>query len=210
MELKEQNNPLQLPIKIILNSIYGKTGQSVNHKIGNLFNPVIFAFITGFCRAQLYDFVRKYDIEKDVVFFTTDSICTTKKLDVNSTVLGDFSFDNEANDVFVLQNGFYRFNDSWKQRGLGKLGTREIEHLDTFEKDGRLYYRFNVLRSNRLRSSIIQDRIKDIGKIKPTTREFNLNADRKRFWLGKIESMDDNIMNESMPLSLNHFTKSKI
>ena len=206
MELKKQNNPLQLPIKIILNSIYGKTGQSVNHKIGNLFNPVIFAFITGFCRAQLYNFVRKHDIERDVVFFATDSICTRNKLNVNSSKLGDFSFDNEADDVFVLQNGFYRFNGKWKQRGLGKLGTREIEHLDTFEKDGRLYYRFKVLRNNRLRSSILQDKIKDIGKIKPITREFNLNADRKRFWLGRIASMDDKIMNESMPLSLDYFS----
>ncbi len=205
MELKQQNDPMQLPIKIILNSIYGKTGQNVNHKIGNLFNPVIFAFITGFCRAQLYNFVRKYDIEKNAVFFATDSICTTKKLDVNSTELGDFSFDNKADDVFVLQNGFYRFNGKWKQRGLGKLGTREIEHLDTFERDGRLYYRFNVLRNNRLRSSILQDKIREIGKIKPETREFNLNADRKRFWLGRIESMDDRIMNESTPLFLNYF-----
>ncbi|MDH3312439.1 MAG: DNA polymerase, partial [Nitrosopumilus sp.] len=207
MELKKENNPLQLPIKIILNSIYGKTGQVIEHKIGNLFNPVIFASITGICRAQLYEFVRKNDIERDVVFFATDSICTTKKLDVNSTKLGDFSFDNEADDVFVLQNGFYRFNDLWKQRGLGKLGTREIEHLDTFEKDGRLYYRFNVLRSNRLRSSIIQNNISEIGKIKPITREFNLNADRKRFWLGHIESMEDKIMNESMPLLMNYFNK---
>ncbi|MDH3793726.1 MAG: hypothetical protein OER78_01470 [Nitrosopumilus sp.] len=210
LELKRQNNPLQLPIKIILNSIYGKTGQSVNHKIGNLFNPVIFAFITGFCRAQLYDFVRKHDIERDVVFFATDSICTTKKINVNSTKLGEFSFDNEASDVFVLQNGFYRFNGKWKQRGLGKLGTREIEHLDTFEKEGRLYHRFVVKRNNRLRSAILQNRIKDIGKIKPETREFNLNADRKRFWLGRIESMDDGIMNESLPLSWNYFDKNKI
>jgi len=149
--------------------------------------------------------VRKHGIEKDVVFFATDSICTTKKLEVNSTQLGDFSFDNEAKDVFVLQNGFYRFNGMWKQRGLGKLGTREIEHLDTFEKDGILYYRFIVKRNNRLRSSILQDRISDIGKIKPMTREFNLNADRKRFWLGSIESMDNEVMNESMPLSLNYF-----
>ena len=202
LELKEQNNPLQLPIKIILNSIYGKTGQSVNHKIGNLFNPVIFAFITGFCRAQLYNFVRKNDIEKNVVFFATDSICTTKKLEVNSSKLGDFSFDNVADDVFVLQNGFYRFNGKWKQRGLGKLNGKEIEHLDTFEKDGRLYYSFKVLRSNRLRSSILQNNIQDIGKIKPKIREFNLNADRKRFWLGRIESMNNRIMNESMPLPL--------
>jgi len=62
-----------------------------------------------------------------------------------------------------------------------------------------------VNRNSRLRSSIIQDRVSDIGKIKPITREFNLNADRKRFWLGRIESMDDGIMNESMPLFLNYF-----
>ena len=109
-------------------------------------------------------------------------------------------------DVFVLQNGFYRFNGRWKQRGLGKLNGNEIEHLDTFEKDGRLYYRFNVLRNSRLRSSILQNKISEIGKIKPITREFNLNADRKRFWLGRVKSMDDRIMNESMPLSLNYFT----
>ena len=113
-----------------------------------------------------------------------------------------------ADDVFVLQNGFYQFNEKWKQRGLGKLGTKEIEHLDTFEKDGRLYYRFNVLRNNRLRSSIRENKIQDIGKIKPITREFNLNADRKRFWLGRIESMDDETMNESMPLSISFFVKS--
>lgn len=204
IQFKNEDNPLQLLLKVILNSIYGKTGQVTNNQIGNLFNPVIFAFITGFCRAQLYDFVRKNDIQKDVAFFATDSICTTKKLDVNSTKLGDFSFDDDAKDVFVLQNGFYRFNGSWKQRGLGKLNGKEIEHLDTFEKDGRLYYRFVVNRNNRLRSSILQDKICDIGKIKPTTREFNLNANRKRFWLGKIENMDDKIMNESMPLPLNY------
>jgi len=205
MGLKKENNPLQLPIKIILNSIYGKTGQNLNHKIGNMFNPVIFASITGICRAQLYDFVRKNDLEKDVVFFATDSICTRKKLDINSVKLGDFSFDNKADDVFVLQNGFYRFNGKWKQRGLGKLNGKEIEHLETFENDGRLYYRFNVLRNNRLRSSILQNKVKDIGKIKPETREFNLNADRKRFWLGRIENMDDKVLNESVSLLLNYF-----
>jgi hypothetical protein len=73
-----------------------------------------------------------------------------------------------------------------------------------------LYYRFNVLRNNRLRSSIRQDKISEIGKIKPVTREFNLNADKKRFWLGRIERMDDKILSDSMPLSLNHFGKNII
>ncbi len=204
MKLKHQGNSLELPFKIILNSIYGKTGQKIRGRIGNMFNPIVFSFITGFARAQLYNFTRENRLEKQVVSFATDSICTTEKLDIDSSSLGAFSFDKSADDVFYLQNGFYRFNGSWKQRGLGHLGTKEIEHLDTFERDGKLFYRFKVLRSSRLRSSILQDKIQDIGKIKPFVREVNLNADRKRFWLGNLTAINHET-NDSMPISLNHF-----
>lgn len=209
-ELKSANDPMQLPLKIILNSIYGKTGQKVNRIIGNLFNPVIFSFITGFTRAKLYEFMRKNRLERDIVAFATDSICTTKKLDVDSTELGKFSFEGESDDVFYLQNGFYRFNGLWKQRGLGKLGRNEIEHLNTFERDGKLFYQFKINRNNRLRSSILTNNIGDIGKIEPVTREVNLNADRKRLWLGQIESVDQKKCNESMPLSLSFMDKDSI
>lgn len=47
-------------------------------------------------------------------------------------------------------------------------------------------------------------------KIKPETREFNLNADRKRLWLGRIKNMDDGTVNESMPLSLNYLEKNTL
>ena len=67
-----------------------------------------------------------------------------------------------------------------------------------------------MLRSSRLRSSILQDRLSDIGKIKTFEKEVNLNADMNRFWLGDIESIDSRIMNESVPISLNYFTKSEI
>ena len=87
LEFKNQNNPLQLPLKIILNSIYGKTAQRVGNKIGNLFSPIIASSITGNTRAMLYDFVQKYGIENEVVSFATDSIITTKKLDIDSTKL---------------------------------------------------------------------------------------------------------------------------
>lgn len=210
LELKQNGSPMQLPIKIILNSIYGKTGQKVNRIIGNLFNPVIFSFITGFARAQLYRFVIKNDIERDMVAFATDSICTTKKLDVDSNQLGEFSFEKSADDVFYLQNGFYRFDHTWKQRGLGKLGSKEIEHIDTFEKNGKLLCQLEVKRSSRLRSSILQENLAEIGKIKSITREINLNADRKRLWLGKIDSLESHTMNDSMPISLNYFTKDEI
>ena len=107
--------------------------------------------------------------------------------------------------MFVLQNGIYRFNGKWKKRGIGNLGNKQIEHFDTLEKDGRLYYKFKVLRTSRLRSSILQESISGIGKFKEYEREVNLNADRKRFWLGKITEINSKEMNESMPLSLNYF-----
>ena len=129
---------------------------------------------------------------------------------LESTKLGDFSYDNSGDDVYVLQNGFYRFQGKWKQRGLGKLGRNEIEHLDTFERDGKLFYQFIVNRNAQLRSSIISNKIKDIGKIQPITREVNLNADRKRLWLDTIQSIDQKYCNESMPISLNHFKKINI
>jgi len=111
--------------------------------------------------------------------------------------------------VFFLQNGFYRFNGKWKQRGLGRLGTREIEHLDTFEKEEKLFYKFKMKRPNRLRSSILSGNLSDIGKFTEKTREVNLNADKKRFWLESLTGINHK-MNQSIPLSLNYFTKENL
>ena len=204
LELKEKNNLLEILIKVILNAIYGKTGQKNGRKIGNLFNPIIFSTITGHVRAQLYRFVVEHDLERDVVSFATDSICTTRKIRINSKKLGEFSLDKYGNDVYYLQNGFYRFNDNWKLRGLGKMGKREIEHLDTFEQNGKLYYKCIVNRVKQLRSSILQDQIDEIGKIKPEVRQVDLNADNKRFWVGQLYKVDNNF-NNSVPFSANHF-----
>ena len=204
LSLKQAQNPLQLPLKIILNSIYGKTGQKVNRRIGNIFSPVIFSSITGIARSMLYRFVMENNIEKDVVFFATDSVCTTRKLDYNSDKLGEFSYDNSADDVYVLQNGFYRFNEKWKQRGLGNLGTKEIEHLDTIERGDDLFYTYKVLRSNRLRSSILSDSVSDIGKFTTFERQVNLNADKKRLWFEKLRSIQEKRMINSMPINLNY------
>ena len=88
---------------------------------------------------------------------------------------------------------------------MGRLGTKEIEHLDTIEKDGRLFYKFKVLRAGQLRSSIIQNDIKNIGKFSQHTREINLNDDRKRTWLGTIKNINDDICNDSLSLSSNFF-----
>ena len=209
---EKQNNPLQLPLKIILNSIYGKTGEIVKGRIGNIFNPVMFSFITGHARAQLYRFVKENDIENDVVAFATDTICTTKKLDVNSDKLGEFSLDKEGSDVFYLQNGIYRFNGKWKQRGLGSLGSKEIEHFDTIERDGRLFMKFKVTRPQRLRSAILMNIHDDVGRFSEFEREVDLNADKKRMWIPSIgiESINMKKMNISVPLNIGFLSKGQI
>jgi len=60
------------------------------------------------------------------VAFATDSICTTKKIRIHLVDLGEFSLEKSADDVFYLQNGFYRFNDKSKERGFGSLDSKEI------------------------------------------------------------------------------------
>jgi len=112
--------------------------------------------------------------------------------------------------VFYLQNGFYRFNGVWKQRGFGSLGSKEIEHLETFERDGKLIRKFKVLRSKRLRTSILQNTPEDIGKFSLIEREMNLNADRKRLWIDRLESVDNTQSNLSIPLCLDIIPKMNL
>lgn len=121
-ELKRQKNPLEQPFKIILNSIYGKTGQTTDNKMGNIFNPVIVSTITGITRARMYSCIVKNGIENDVIMMYTDSICSKNRLDFDSKELGEFSFDFEGS-IYALQSGFYSKNGVWeKSRGIGSIG----------------------------------------------------------------------------------------
>ena len=133
------------------------------------------------------------------------NLITTKKIEIDSERLGDFKFENSGDDVYVLQNGIYRFNKIWKKRGIGTLGIKPIEHLDTIEKDGQLYQVFNLTRVNRLRTSIISNSLEDIGKFSTVRRLMNLNADKKRMWLNNLSSIEDREMNVSVPICMNYF-----
>ncbi len=71
------------------------------------------------------------------------------------------------------------------------LGTKEIEHLDTIEGGDDLFYTYKVLRSNRLRSSILWDAISGIGKFTTFERQVNLNAYNMRLWFEKLISIQE-------------------
>jgi len=204
LELKEEKNPLEKAIKIVLNSIYGKMAQRTNNVIGNLFNPVIASYITGFTRRQLYDFTKKNKLDDHVVAYATDSVACQKKIPhLDSKMLGEMKLDKQATDVIFLSNGFYRFNGIWKNRGIGYDKERkiEIEHLDTkIRKDGQLYIGVKSTRTTHIKSGILYNRLKKVGKIESYEKKIGLNSDKKRFWLSDLESLQSEKMCESMPI----------
>ena len=63
-------------------------------------------------------------------------------------------------------------------------------------------------------TDIREDHIASLNRLSflyfPFTREVNINADRKRLWLSRIESVEDKKSNDSMPISLNQFGKEEI
>jgi len=67
-----------------------------------------------------------------------------------------------------------------------------------------LFYTYKVLRSNRLRSSILSDSVSDIGKFTTFERQVNLNADKKRLWFEKLRSIQEKKMIDSMAINLNY------
>jgi uncharacterized protein YfeS len=90
------------------------------------------------------------------------------------------------------------------------LGTRDIEHLDTFEKDGELFIKYTENRNTTLKVAIIQNKIKDIGKIKQKIKKLDLNADRKRQWFEEITDINERKMIDSVSISLSYFDKDSL
>lgn len=204
LKLKQDNNQLQQPIKIILNSIYGKTAQRTNQTMGNLFNPVIASYITGFVRAQLYRFVMEHNLENETVAFATDSIACRKKIyGLDSLKLGKMKLDKSGFDVIFLSNGFYRFNGIWKKRGIGfdHEKKQEIEHIDSrIDKDGQFYIMVKTTKTTHIKSGILFNKLAKVGQIKQYEKKINLNSDKKRFWFSELKSLKDGTWCDSVPI----------
>ncbi len=206
MKLKQEGNSLERAIKIILNSVYGKMAQRTNNVMGNLFNSVIAAYITGFARAELYKFVRENNIEKDIVAFATDSVACRKKIpNLDSVELGKMKLDKCGSDTYFLSNGFYYINGKWKNRGIGYDTERkiEIEHLDTkIDKKGQLYITVQTTKTTHIKGGILYDQIDKIGKIETYEKRIGLNSDRKRLWFSQLESLNDKKFCDSVPIPI--------
>ena len=212
-ELKRQRSPLEHAIKVLQNSIYGKTAQKTKigkkkYVIGNLYCPVISSHITGFTRAQLLTLTHEQEIVDDVVAYATDSILTRHSLPggLFSNNLGGIKLADHGRDLFTIQNGIKRLNGHWKLRGIGYDNVSKVPVENTATKetpDGRVVMELRRLRPVRLKSAILRGRIQDVGKFQTFTREIDLNADRKRFWPARITSVHSDLCVGSSPHDVN-------
>jgi hypothetical protein len=108
-------------LKLGLNSLYGKTVQSIGTP--KYANPIWGSFITAYCRSMIQKFIHaspmcRDDIQcgKDVLMIATDSVCTwTDRTDIiESKDLGGWSKETHHSGMFIVQPGLY-FGSSGKR-----------------------------------------------------------------------------------------------
>lgn len=143
MEWKNAGLAVQLVLKLGLNSLYGKTVQTLGYdeetgKIPPFFNLIYGLLITGTIRAKMFDAAMQAPL--DIIAFATDGIWSTRELDLPvSQKLGDWEYERIINATFV-QSGFYwTENESGKKtfryRGFDPNSVSEQSVLDAWKNN---------------------------------------------------------------------------
>ena len=214
---RKQNSGFPLPFKVILNSLYGKTGQAtvkwipvddlaketavvdfvdqdgvsyVKFEDIAKSNFVYASEITARTRLRMYDLVKKYP--KQIVMVQTDSVISTEALDIPlSNELGGWKLE-KWDEAYLIGSGvyFYRKGAEWfgKFRGFNFKSDRVKPILAKILRAKGQKVQFDTLK----RFSIQEARRlhdDELGnKILEVSRSLNLNFDRKRVWMGSWES----------------------
>jgi len=55
-------------------------------------------------------------------------------------------------------------------------------------------------RTTHIKSGILYNKLKDVGKIEPYQKKINLNSDKKRNWDSPLESLNDKTKCDSYPI----------
>lgn len=107
-------------LKLGMNSLYGKTVQSIGRP--KYANPIWGSFLTAFTRTQIQDFIHgspyceSGECGKDVVMVATDSVASLieRPEHAESKTLGGWSKEIHAEGIFTVQPGVY-FGTSGKR-----------------------------------------------------------------------------------------------
>lgn len=210
---REGNKDLAMQIKLCQNSIYGKTAEVIKTKkqMGNHFNPVFSAALTGYARAKLLEFVYEHNIESETVAFATDSIALQKHIpNIHSEELGQFKLDKHGNDGLFISNGYYHIGGKWNHRGVGFDPDKKkpIEHSKTYlDKNGMPFITVKATQLVHFKTALLRNRLTDLGKITTYDKKIRLNSDIKRFWHDHLKHLHDDKMYNSVPIDINHFAE---
>lgn len=126
-ELKAQNHPSHIPVKLILNSLYGKFAQTVGK--ATYYSPIWAGLITSETRAKLMRV-----LDENVVCVMTDSVWSKKTLRVPiGKNLGDWEYQPDRK-LILAEAGLYQSiqadgtRGTW-QRGFDRRNPVDIEKL---------------------------------------------------------------------------------
>lgn len=201
---KEKNENKRMIYKLFINSIYGKTAESIYNKntqmfeSGQLYNPIYCNRITALTRLKLIQ--AAFDISDHVIGFSTDSILTDKPIHNKflGNRLGMFTHEYNAVDSVVIMSGVRyiqikdgnEFKIKQKLRGFNQgLNLKE-------------------LLENNLTKNIIETRINkpitlfqgltygnlnknDINIFSDTIKNLDLNGDMRRYWQDTFKNAAD-------------------
>lgn len=124
LKLIKQGSEAQLPLKLGLNSVYGKVAQSIGYKgMRPLYQNHFWAgYLTSRTRARMYELAMTNP--KAVVFFATDGMVATEKMieGEKEKVFGGWEV-KQLKNFFGLQSGVYSYDTTdnttkYKSRGF--------------------------------------------------------------------------------------------
>lgn len=123
---KREKNAAEYPLKLVINSVFGKTAQRVgwNKETGEppRYHQLEWAgYITSHTRSILWPAIWQAYEKGGLIGAETDSVMSTVPLDLDyGTQLGQWDLE-EWDDLIYLQNGvyFYKKNGKWKSKIRG-------------------------------------------------------------------------------------------
>lgn len=167
-------------IKIFLNSLYGKFIQLIpkedHYEASTCWNPIYGAVITANCRTRMAQYQLSFS---DVVAVHTDSIITTKSLQVSTAGnLGDLSYETEGRGV-ILGSGLYQIGDKVRFRGFPlKSSLLDIIHT------GKKTLTLSANHAYTWREVAFHNWSVDlINRFSHVDKKIDINCDQKRLWL---------------------------
>lgn len=142
MRLRLGKDALGLFLKLALNSLYGKSAQSIGSP--QYANPIWASFITSFTRAMVAELFhllpahRAGQCGRDVLMVATDAIFTTSKLPVEpSKAIGGLDLKVHQDGLLLVQPGLYFTGDGSRAKTRGvpvsALQGREEEFMAAWE-----------------------------------------------------------------------------